>query len=644
MNCCLRLFIAVLLLLLPVLASADENLEACNNYKKASDLPRAIESGKKAVKNSPDSVAAFYCLGGAYYQSGELKLALPAMRQAERLASNKSDLMHIYNELGLILDHMGESEPALQEYNRTLSLAQELNEKAVESNALNNIAGIFKDRGQLDQALEYFQKSEALKADEKDKSTVYNNIAMVYSTKGEKAKAVDYLKRAIAIDEQNGDYHAQAIHLLNLGSVQTSLRQFSEANDSLFKGLEKIRKVKDFYWEGSAHEYISSLYESMGNIPLARKWLKAAVDIYTRIGAASDAEDAKKQLAELLKPRPYAGIEIGAKGVKAMVLVMTPQADDGYDVNETFRRSINTTIFAGVKTTGAFEPQAIEETAKAVKELYNLVSTEHKVEKKNIYLVASSAVAKATNRDLLTAKVKELTGEDLVFISKDDEVLYNVVGSIPSDKIAKALSIDIGSGNTKIGYWDRANGRDNVIAVEIPLGTVSLSDAVSKAGDDPKALSNAADKVIRDEMSPKLRQEMQKRPGYRNRRPVYLVGGIVWAVATLTKPGNRSDFTKLTPADVEKFITGIKKDPDAFLNPSLAHLKDPAARKWAEGQISSVKDVFTPENMLSGAKLLKSTFVDMKIKEAYFARWGSWLAGKIYLQAYDAEEQAAKNP
>jgi len=25
-----------------------------------------------------------------------------------------------------------------------------------------------------------------------------------------------------------------------------------------------------------------------------------------------------------------------------------------------------------------------------------------------------------------------------------------------------------------------------------------------------------------------------------------------------------------------------------------------------------------------------------------YARWGSWLAGKVYLQAYDAEEQAAK--
>ena len=78
------------------------------------------------------------------------------------------------------------------------------------------------------------------------------------------------------------------------------------------------------------------------------------------------------------------------------------------------------------------------------------------------------------------------------------------------------------------------------------------------------------------------------------------------------------------------------------LNPSLAHVKDADTRKWAEGQVTTVKDVFTPENLLAGAKLLKAVLTEMKVKEAHFARWGSWLAGKVYLQASQAEEMAAK--
>ena len=631
----------MMLLVNTSLSWAVSDLDACWSFNKASDYPRAIESGKKATKSEPRNSDSFYCLGQAYFNSGEFKLALQEMSQAELLTSKKDDLMYVYNFLGLIQHKMGETEQALQQYNRALTLARELGNSNQEASELNNVASIFKERGQLDQALEYYEKSIKLNSEDKNANT-YNNIALLYTKKGEYQKCVDFLKKSIAIHENNGNYHGQAQTLLNLGDTYREMKLYTEANDTLFSGLEKIRKLKDSYWEAVAHQYIGWLYSNMGNISLARKWMKPAVDIYTRIGAADSAKQAQADLDYLLQPRPYAGIEIGAKGVKAVVLIMTPRVDEGYDVNEPFRRSINTTIFAGVKLKGAFDSQSIDETAKAVKELYDQISSKYKIDTNNFYFVGSSAVAKATNRDQLAEKVKELTGQNLGFITKDDEVLFNVIGSIPSDKISKALSIDIGSGNTKIGYWDRNNKRDNVVAVEIPLGTVSLADAVLKAGDDPKALSNAADKVIKEELSPKLRQAMQKSPGFRNRRPVYLVGGIVWAIATMAKPGNYQDFTKLTPNDVDAFISGIKKNPDSYLNPSLTHIKDAETRKWAEGQINSVKDVFTPENMLSGAKLLKSIFTEMKIKEGYFARWGSWLAGKVYLQAYDAEEQAAK--
>lgn len=623
------------------IAGADPNIDACYNLIKAGDYPRAIESGKKAIQTAPRLADSYYCLGDAYRRSGEIKLALHEMQKAEQLTSDKASLMYIYNQLGIILSKTGDQEQALQQYNRYLSLARELGRKDDEASAMSNIALIYKARGQYDLALQNHEDSLKLRSDENENATTYNNIAMLYSDKGDYDKAIDYLMKSVAIHEKTGDYHSLAMTTLNLGDTYRLIKSYDKAGDSLFDGLAKIRKVKDAYWEGVAHQYISWLYSDMGNIPLARTWMKAALDIFTRVGAQDDAQAAKVGLEGLMQPRPYAGIEIGAKGVKSSVLVMTPQPDNTYNVNEPYRRSINTTIFAGVKEKGVFEAQAIEETAKAVKELYDIVTTTHKVAPGNVFVVGSSAVAKAGNRDKLVAKVRELTGQTMHFITKEEEVLYNVVGSIPADKTAKALSIDIGSGNTKIGYLDRSGGKNQTVATEIALGTVSLTDLAIKAGDDPKALSNAADKAIKAELVPRIKQDMQKHPGYRNRRPVYLAGGIAWAITTFVKPGNADDFPKITQLDVDKFIAGIKKTPDTYLNPSLAHVSNAETRQWAEKQVQSVKDVFTPENMLTGAKLLKSVMAEMKIKEAYFARWGSWLAGKVYLQAYEAEEQAA---
>ena len=169
------LLLVLVTMLLATSAWAGPDLDACWNFSKAGDYPRAIASGKRAIKAEPRNPGSFYCLSKAYYSSGELKLALPEMQQAERLATGKEDLMYIYNFMGLILDNMGDKEQALQQYNRSLSLARELSNNDQEATALNNVASIFQDLGQLDQALEYFEKSLELRPDDKN-AAVYNNI------------------------------------------------------------------------------------------------------------------------------------------------------------------------------------------------------------------------------------------------------------------------------------------------------------------------------------------------------------------------------------------------------------------------------------------------------------------------------------
>lgn len=106
-------FVVLMLLTLAPLSWAGKDRDACWNFKKAGDYQRAIASGKRAVKAEPRNAESYFCLGDAYFMSGELKLALPELRQSERLASSKSDLMYIYNKLGMILSKMGDKEQAL---------------------------------------------------------------------------------------------------------------------------------------------------------------------------------------------------------------------------------------------------------------------------------------------------------------------------------------------------------------------------------------------------------------------------------------------------------------------------------------------------------------------------------------------------
>ncbi|PMP63747.1 MAG: hypothetical protein C0197_01875, partial [Caldimicrobium thiodismutans] len=258
-----------------------------------------------------------------------------------------------------------------------------------------------------------------------------------------------------------------------------------------------------------------------------------------------------------------------------------------------------------------------------------------------IFIVGSSALVNVKNRDELSKRIKELTGKDLVFITKEEEVFYNIVGAVPDKYWSKALVIDIGSGNTKMGYLEGTDGNRRTVSVEIPYGTVSFTDLIQKKAGSQKEFSLVAEKLSQTEVAQALQRETLRKPALRNRNPVFMVGGIVWAMVTLLYPEKQDAFVKLTQADIERFYREIKSAPDKLLNPDLSKIKDEDKRKWATSQIQAVKDTFSQENLLAGAVLMKriADTLELKNKKIYFSRYGSWLWGYIASAGVFLEEE-----
>ena len=183
-----KLLTFALLVFLSLLAFAQPEVDACYNFHKAGDYRRAIEAGRRAVQKYPNNKDAHYCLGISYIAIGEFKLALEHMKRAERLTSDKEDLMYIYNYIGIIYDGMGYLDDALLYYSRSLMLAIDLENESMQASVLNNIGVIYDNKGELDKALGYYEESLRLQTDEKEKATTYNNIALIYDEKGRKLK------------------------------------------------------------------------------------------------------------------------------------------------------------------------------------------------------------------------------------------------------------------------------------------------------------------------------------------------------------------------------------------------------------------------------------------------------------------------
>jgi Ppx/GppA phosphatase family protein len=329
--------------------------------------------------------------------------------------------------------------------------------------------------------------------------------------------------------------------------------------------------------------------------------------------------------ASLSAAERYGGIEIGAKGVKWVVL----------DIDQDNKTNPIATVASGdVNTTLAqlngksFAPDAIAETIQAI-ELFLQKMTdatgELKVQRGRIFVVASSGLPKADNLADLEKLVTARTGKELAFLNVDDEVRLSIKGLSQQRDAEKALYLDIGSGNTKGGFL--ASGK--VVRVELP-GTVTFTTEVerlSKQGG--KELAAAAQDARKSFLVPKLREQMDAGGEMKRRDPVYLNGGLAWALATIVHPDkyNLAD-VPLDSLDIEDFRERLAIKPGAFPDVDQRALPADAVK-----EIQRVRGVFTPDNLVAGAELLKALdeALGFKGRKVYFVRNGrvAWLVGYV---------------
>ncbi|MFP3257559.1 MAG: tetratricopeptide repeat protein [Candidatus Nanopusillus acidilobi] len=294
-------FLLLTLLAFKNIAYAQSELDACLNFNTAGDYKRAIEAGRLAIKKHPYNAYAYICLGDTYYDVGELKLAYENMKRALSLTNNIKTLMYIYNRIGMILDSMGYSDDALLNYSRSLSLAMDLGDTQMQAALLSNIGGIYHDKGELDKALSYLEKSLSLTTNEKRRAVIYTNIATLYDEKGDYQKAVEYFHKAIEISEEYGNYRGVSEIELNLGETYREMKDYENAEKYLSEGLEGAKEVGDKYWEATGYEYLGRLYEDKGDKKTAKENYKRAYILFKSIGAEKDAQYVLKEMKKLDK-------------------------------------------------------------------------------------------------------------------------------------------------------------------------------------------------------------------------------------------------------------------------------------------------------------------------------------------------------
>jgi len=308
----------------------------------------------------------------------------------------------------------------------------------------------------------------------------------------------------------------------------------------------------------------------------------------------------------------YAGIDVGSKGVKLSIIKMGKNASVTGSFVSIKDSSINTDFIS-------FTPQTFTATLYAIRNLYNFARKTYHIVPEKIFTVVSSGIKgqaeKENKQDRIVALADSLRlllnepKREMPVIGAMDEAKLSHLGIVPEARRYNTFLIDIGSGNTKGGYFKNGNTKELKLFM-LNWGTKTISNATEKRLGDDKSIANYKkylNRVLAGDPNNEIIYAVNESGAYNMNDNFAFSGGIAWAVATMLYPeladnsvvplkfedlaalNERlaSNFSAITPTSIANSVT------DKTIN-----------KKSIEEEVARVQKVFDQKALMAGTGLL----------------------------------------
>src|SRR5687767_4022506 len=308
----------------------------------------------------------------------------------------------------------------------------------------------------------------------------------------------------------------------------------------------------------------------------------------------------------------YAGIEVGSKGVKLSVVEIGNNAKTSGAFFVLKDTSVNTDFIS-------FSQPTSEATLNGLSDLYDVALKRYKIPAKRIHTVVSSGVKTQAEKENKSDQIHNLISSFRSRIEEPERVVEVVdvlqearlshLGIIPDPKRYNTFLIDIGSGNTKGGYFPYGNTKDFYL-FQLTWGTKSTANAVEKRMEEDKSLENYNKqlyRVLAGAENSEIIYAVNVSGGYPLGDNIAFSGGIAWSVATLMHPELLDNsIVAVTYEEVLKFSEKLYRNHASLGETILVNtIKDPNVDKTAAAkEIKRVHQVFDQRSLMAGTGLL----------------------------------------
>lgn len=307
----------------------------------------------------------------------------------------------------------------------------------------------------------------------------------------------------------------------------------------------------------------------------------------------------------------YTGIEVGSKGVKMSVIEIGKNAQNSGAFNILKDTSVNTDFIS-------FTPATFSATLNSFQGLYTTATKEYKIPGKRIFTVISSGVKMQAEKDQKTNWINNLIdsfrlkinepGRQVEIVNVMQEAMLSHLGIIPNSRRYTTFLIDIGSGNTKGGFFPDGN-TSNFKLFQLNWGTKSTANETDKRCMEDNSLSNYSKQLTRVLVGAEnsdIVYAVNASGAYPLSDNIAVSGGIAWAIATLLHP-ELVDNTIVTVSfsEVEKFSEKLYKYFGSLSASSLSQNgRNDEEKEIITKEAGRVLKVFDQKALMAGTGLL----------------------------------------
>ena len=343
------------------------------------------------------------------------------------------------------------------------------------------------------------------------------------------------------------------------------------------------------------------------NTPFRRMFLTASLLLIYLISPAQNSYVAQIERANL-----YAGLEVGSKGVKMSLLEIDKNARQNGIFHIVKDTTINTDFIS-------FTQSSYLATIGALNGLYDLAIKDYHIPAANVFTAISSGVHIQAEKDNKSNWVDQLINafrfnfnepeRKVTVVDVKEEARLSHLGIVPDSRRYNTFLIDIGSGNTKGGYFPNGNTTDFKL-FQLSWGTKSTANAAEKKLENDNSLDNynrQLARVLSTAENAEIIYAVNESGSFPMSDNVAFSGGIAWSLATLMYPELIDN--SVVPVSYEEVAAFSEKLVKNYNTLADSYLAKTAGDKTLNmdaitREVKRVNQVFDQRSLMAGTGLL----------------------------------------